>query len=122
MDRRSILALLGGATLGYVSIPHAAAQDGDRTLQAHIAWVGELLDRMDTIKPGMTRERLLTVFTTEGGLSTRVQQTYVSSECPLFKVDVTFRPFNPTYDREGRLDMFKDVRDTILTISRPYVA
>lgn len=122
MDRRSILTLLGGATLGYISVPHAAAQDNDRASQGHIAWVGEVLDRMDTIKPGMTRERLLTVFTTEGGLSTRDQQTYVSSDCPFFKVNVTFRPFNPTYDHEGRLDLFKDGRDTILTISQPYVA
>jgi hypothetical protein len=121
MNRRSILTLLGRATFGHISIPHAFAQDSDRTSQAHIAWVGEVLDRMDTIKPGMTRERLLTVFTTEGGLSTRDQQTYVSSDCPLFKVNVTFRPFNPTYDHEGRLDLFKDERDTILTISQPYV-
>ncbi len=122
MDRRSILTLLGGVALGHISLPHAFAQDSDRTSQAHIAWVGAVLDRMDTIKPGMTREQLLTVFTTEGGLSTLVQRTYVSSDCPFFKVNVTFRPFNPTYDHEGRLSAFEDGRDTILTISQPYLA
>jgi hypothetical protein len=31
-----------------------------------------------TIKPGMTRKTLLSVFTTEGGLSTGLRRTYVS--------------------------------------------
>jgi hypothetical protein len=45
---------------------------------------------METIKTGMTRSTLLTVFTTEGGLSTVSHRTYVSRECPYFKVDVEF--------------------------------
>jgi hypothetical protein len=77
---------------------------------------------MDTIKPGMTRERLLTVYTTEGGISTTEQRTYVSRDCPLFKVTVTFRPIAPTYDREGRMSAEENGQDTILTISQPYVA
>jgi hypothetical protein len=77
---------------------------------------------MDTIKPGMTRARLLTALTTEGGLSTTDQRTYVSRDCPLFKVNVTFRPIHATYDTEGRMTAGEDGRDTILTISQPYVA
>jgi hypothetical protein len=34
---------------------------------------------------------LLKVFTTEGGLSTRFQHTYVYSECPYIKVNVRFK-------------------------------
>jgi hypothetical protein len=45
---------------------------------------------METIKPGMTREELLKVFATEGGLSTGLNRTFVSRDCPYFKVDVEF--------------------------------
>jgi transposase InsO family protein len=44
------------------------------------------------IKPGMTREDVLRVFTTEGGLSFRTQQTYVLKGCPYIHVDVEFSP------------------------------
>jgi hypothetical protein len=40
----------------------------------------------------MTREDLLRVFITEGGLSTRTQQTYVLKVCPYIHVDVEFSP------------------------------
>jgi hypothetical protein len=39
----------------------------------------------------MTRETPLTVFTTEGGLSTGLVRTFVSRDCPYFKVDVEFQ-------------------------------
>jgi hypothetical protein len=79
IDRRSTLTLLlaGGTML--------RAQSPD-----HTAWVASVLKRMETIKTGMTRSTLLTVFTTEGGLSTVSHRTYVSRECPYFKVDVEF--------------------------------
>jgi hypothetical protein len=53
-----------------------------------MAWVAEVLKRMETIHPGMTRDALLTVFTTEGGLSNGLRRTFVSRDCPYFKVDV----------------------------------
>ena len=60
--------------------------------QTHIAWVTEALKRMQTIKSGMTRKTLLTVFTTEGGLLfDELKRTFVSQDCPFFKVDVEFR-------------------------------
>jgi hypothetical protein len=81
----------------------------------HVAWVAHVMERMGTIKPGMTRQELLTVFTIEGGLSTSLQRTFVSRDCPYFKVDVEFRAVGrPVPDRE-------DSRDIIVKISRPYL-
>jgi hypothetical protein len=62
-----------------------------------------------TIKPGMTRSDLLTVFATEGGLSTRTHQTYVLKQCPMIKVDVEFEVSG------------KEAEDKITGISRPYL-
>lgn len=75
-----------------------------------------------TIETGMTRETLLTVFTTEGGLSTGLQRTYVSQDCPYFKVDVEFDAVGrPNRDGEGRVTLIEDPRDRIVKISRPYL-
>ena len=69
-------------------------------------WVAQALKRMQTIKPGMTREALLTVFTTEGGLSTGLQRTFVSRDCPFFKVDVEFQAVGRSNrDGNGRLTL-----------------
>ena len=101
IDRRLALAVLAASTLNAQAPPD------------HVAWVAKILKRMETIKPGMTRKTLLTVFTTEGGLSTRTQRTYVSQECPYFKVDVEF---NATPNRDS-----EDPQDRITKISRPYL-
>jgi hypothetical protein len=77
---------------------------------------------MQTVRPGMTREALLKVFTTEGGLYNRWRRTFVSRECPFFKVDVEFQEVGrPSRDRDGRVTGLEDGRDIILTISRPYL-
>jgi hypothetical protein len=86
-------------------------------------WVGKTLEKMETIHPGMTRENLLRVFTTEGGLSTALRRTYVSQECPYFKVDVEFKAVGrPDHDEDGRVTLVEDSRDVIVKISRPYLA
>ncbi|HKW97968.1 MAG TPA: hypothetical protein VJN43_09535 [Bryobacteraceae bacterium] len=77
---------------------------------------------MQTIKPGMTRAALLEVFTTEGGISTALRRTYVSRDCPYFKVDVQFQAVGrPANDGTGRVTLVEDSRDIILKISRPYL-
>src|ERR1700722_4644817 len=48
----------------------------------------EVMETIDAIKPGMTRADLLTVFTVEGGISTRARRTYVYKLCPYIKVEV----------------------------------
>jgi len=90
--------------------------------QDHVTWVAQTLQRMQTIRPGMARGDLLKVFTTEGGLSTGLQRTFVSRECPYFKVDVEFQAVGrPDRDEDGRVTMVEDSRDIILKISQPYL-
>ncbi len=94
-----------------------------QTQQGHAAWVAEALKRMQTIKPGMTRTDLLKVFTTEGGLSTPMYRTFVSRDCPYFKVDVVFEPVaQQSREAEGRQSAVERPDDKIAKISRPYLA
>jgi hypothetical protein len=77
---------------------------------------------MLTIKPGMSRYHLVHVFTTEGGLFTTLERTFVSRDCPHFKVDVTFhRATGPNSDIRGK-DVLQELdNDVIASISRPYL-
>jgi hypothetical protein len=86
-----------------------------------VSWVAEVLRRIETIKPGMTREDLLKVFTTEGGLSTGLQRTFVIRDCPYFKIDVQFKAVGrPSRDGNGRVTLEEGSQDLIVQISRPY--
>jgi hypothetical protein len=118
--RRLGLALLSGATITVAVIgqvrPEAATQ------RDRVAWVAESLKRMQTVKPGMTRTDLLKVFTTEGGLSTGLHRTFVSRDCPYFKVDVEFKVVGrPDRDASGRVTLVEGNQDIIVKISRPYL-
>ena len=87
----------------------------------HVAWVADVLKRMQTITVGMTRADLLSGFTTEGGLSTGLQRT-VSRDCPYFKVDVEFEAVGRrSRDADGRVTMVGGSQDRIVKISRPYL-
>lgn len=106
MQRRRMFALLASAAIGGANVlPASATRDEGESSPAHLAWVAEVLKRMQTIKPGMTRKTLLRVFTTEGGLSTGLQRTFVSRDCPYFKIDVEFqavgRSAEPRRERTG---------------------
>ena len=68
---------------------------------------------MQTIKVGMTRSELLTVFTAEGGIFAASQRVYVYRHCPYIKVDVKFA----TVSAQEELPT-----DKIVQISRPYLA
>ena len=120
--RRSALVLCAGLIGGVLpQISSLKAQPGP--VDGHVAWVIEVLKRMLTIKPGMTREALLKVFTTDGGLSTGLHRTFVSRDCPYFKVDIEFKAVGrPDRDDQGRVTLTEDPRDLIVTISRPYLA
>jgi hypothetical protein len=113
--------------LSLVAVRPLSTQERPAAAQApcwpeRAAWVGQALQQMKTIQPGMTRERLLTVFTEEGGLSTAHRRTYVSKDCPYFKVDVEFEPVGrPDRDEDGHVALEEDSRDTITKISRPYL-
>jgi hypothetical protein len=104
-----------GSAIGGAGCLRGAPQD-------HSVWVAETLQRMETVKPGMTREALLKVFTTEGGLSSPLHRTFVRRACPFFKVDVEFQAVGwPGRDRDRRVTAVEDGRDVILKISRPYM-
>jgi hypothetical protein len=80
-------------------------------------WVAKVLRQIGKIKPGMRRKDLLTVFTTEGGISTRTQRTYVHIECPYIKVNVHFKAVGG--ESSG---MDEDPDDIIESVSQPYLA
>ena len=102
-----------------IGSPLVVAQGGQpaATRDDHIAWVADALKRMQTIKPGMTRKELLVVFTTEGGLSTALRRTFVSKDCPYFKVDVEFEAVG----RPGRDAAVESDLDRIVRLSTPYL-
>jgi hypothetical protein len=122
MHKRIAVLFLAGM-IGSANM-HAMRASQQEQPQSHIAWVVDALIRMQTIKPSMTRSDLLKVFTTEGGLSTRLHRTFVSRDCPYFKVDVEFEADPQTLARDARVPVIddEDARDIIVKISKPYMA
>lgn len=122
IDRRSLFRVFAAASAagfspGLLNASHAATGNDD-----HIKWVVEVLERMKTITPGMSRIQLLAVFTVEGGISTALQRTFVSRDCPYFKVNVTFRRAHLRDPGEGTKDILaENDDDEIVTISQPYL-
>ena len=93
------------------SVPTSAALTEERT-----KWIGKALRQISKIQPGMRRKDLLEIFTTEGGLSTRTQRTYVYAGCRYIKVNVGFKLVS---SQSGSLD--EDPDDVIESISQPYL-
>jgi hypothetical protein len=118
--RFSVLFLFVTVCASSLVKPTALSQDS--CCEKRDEWVRDTLAKMESIRPGMTREELMKVFRTEGGLSTALRRTFVSRECPYFKVDVQFRAVGrPDRDTDGRVTLEEDSRDTIIQISRPYL-
>jgi hypothetical protein len=78
-------------------------------------WLTKVLTEIQKIQPGMTRKDLLTMFRTEGGLSSRLRRTYVLTECPSIKVDVIFRA------AKNEVGFTERPEDVIESISKPYL-
>lgn len=123
MQRRRAFQILAGAAIGGGHALLAGPSSGqDQPSHDHVAWVAEVLKRMQTILPGMTREALCRVFTTEGGLYTGLQRTFISRDCPYFKVDVEFQAVGrPSQDENGGVTLAEAGKDLILKISQPYL-
>jgi hypothetical protein len=123
MQRRRVLFLLASAAMGGRGVLQASPTPvQSQSRQDHMVWVAEVLKRMDMINPGMTRKTLLTVFTIEGGLSTGLRRTYVSRDCPYFKVDVEFQAVGRSdRDEDGRVTPVEGEEDIILRVSTPYL-
>ena len=122
MSTRFIVAVvIIGAVVGSALVG-GTARSQPTTREDHIAWVAEAFKCMQTIKPGMTRKELLVVFTTEGGLSTPVRRTFVSRDCPYFKVDVEFAALGrPGRESNDRVTMVEGAQDRIINVSKPYL-
>jgi hypothetical protein len=85
-------------------------------------WIAHSLKEMQKIEVGMTRANLLKVFTTEGGLSTSLNRTYVYRDCSYIKVDVEFEAVGrPSRDADGRVTLVESNQDVIKKISKPYL-
>ena len=110
----SLVVALGFVAV--VSIAELKAQKTQATATDHTVWISEVLKEIELVKVGMTRNDLLKVFTTEGGLSTRRSRTYVYRKCPYIKVDVEFQPVQHVDDT---LTQFPE--DKIVRISKPYL-
>ena len=106
------IALLCVIAVGAIAQSNSAATRSEIDWE-HTKWIDNPMRSMQTIKIGMTRSELLTVFTTEGGLSTTSQRTYVYQQCPYIKVDVKFAAAIPDEELPT---------DKIVQISRPYLA
>lgn len=121
--RRKILRFLAAFTIGGGSVAFSSSlNDVNDSSSDHVAWVAESLKRMLTVKPGMSRDQLLLVFSTEGGISTALQRTFVSRDCPFFKVDVAFRRATNPDEGAARKDLLVERGDDLVTtISRPYL-
>jgi hypothetical protein len=123
-SRRTILRFLAAASLRGGSTTVALPANGQRDCRSdHVAWVAESLKRMLTLKPGMSRDQLMGLFTTEGGLVfSALQRTFVSRDCPFFKVDVTFRRERGPDVNGSDPNRFQELNsDVITSISRPYL-
>jgi len=86
--------------------------------QEHTKWIDSVMRSFATIKPGMTRRDLFSVFTEEGGLSTRTQRRYVYKHCPYIKVDVEFSHADIDASPDATTE---NPDDKIVKISRPYL-
>jgi hypothetical protein len=121
--KRVVVVLVAVIAMGTGrGVLHANRPGQQASSDSHVRWVGTVLGRMLTIKPGMTRGDLLKVFETEGGMSTPLARTFVSRDCAYFKVRVSFSAVGrPQRDGDGREINVEDARDVIVTISEPFV-
>jgi hypothetical protein len=129
--RQALTALAGAVAISGSSLFCISSGGETKPEQDHIQWVTEVLIKMQSIKPGMTRQDLYKVFRTEGGLVVSpYKRTFVSRDCPYFKVNVEFRAaaVGPTKQEKEPQDEKDDEKliggnpaDVIANISTPYL-
>ena len=99
--------------LGFSAVPSRANDDVDKNLTKEIS---DILTECKKIVPGTTRAELLKVFTTEGGLFTAKQRTFVHRRCPFIKIHVDFALSDP---KQSVVD--ERSSDTVSKLSKPYL-
>ena len=132
--RLFVLSLLSIIVIGgSASVRPTQSANPESCAQDHETWLKQVLEKMETIKPGMTRLDLLHAYRAEGGpsrvkedgLLIGLRQTYVRQDFPYFKIDVEFDPFEPSTRPPcvscGLVRWGEDNRDVIVKVSKPYV-
>jgi hypothetical protein len=119
--RRFVLLLLSVIVIGgSASFRPAQSANPEPCAQSHEAWLKQVSEKMETIKPGMTRWDLLKVLRTEGTPRQRfrigggptqgvLRESFVSQDCPYLRIDV---------ELAGRDD---PIQDLIVKVSKPYL-
>jgi hypothetical protein len=120
IQRRFVLLLLSIIVIGgSASSRPAQSANPEPCAQDHEAWLKQVSQKMETIKPGMTRWDLLKVLPTEGaarrtfriggGPPQVLRESFASQDCPYLRIDV---------ELAGRDDPSQDV---IVKVSKPYL-
>ena len=92
-----------------------------------MTWARQSLNEMQTVRVGMTRTQLVSVFERAGGLyaiptTAPLSGVYSYRKCPYFKVNVEFQPVRkPHKDKFGAIWTPEDAKDVITKISKPYL-
>jgi len=106
---------------GSASFRPAQSANSEPCAQNHEAWLKQVSEKMETIKPGMTRWDLLKVLRREatprrtfrigGGPPQVLRESFVSQDCPYLRIDV---------ELAGREDDLPN-QDVIVKVSKPYL-
>jgi len=123
IQRLFILLLLSVIVIGgSASFRPAQSANPEPCAQNHEAWLKQVSEKMEAIKPGMTRWDLLKVLRTEGsprprfltmgGLPQALRESFVSQDCPYLKIEVEFE--------SGWPDRIPN-QDVIVKVSKPYL-
>jgi hypothetical protein len=123
IQRLFVLLLLSIIVIGgSASFRPAQSANPEPCAQNHEAWLKQVSEKMETIKPGMTRWDLLKVLRTEGtprrtfriggGPPQVLRESFVSQDCPYLKIDVEF-------ESVAGLDVPN--KDVIVKVTKPYL-
>jgi len=120
IQRLFVLLLLSIIVIGgSASFRPAQSANQEPCAQNHEAWLKQVSEKIETIKPGMTRWDLLEVLRTEGtprptfriggGPPQVLRESFISQDCPYLRIDV---------ELAGQDDPIQDV---IVRVSKPYL-
>ena len=120
IQRLFVLLLLSVIVIGgAASFRPTQSANAEPCAQNYEAWLKQVSEKMEAIKPGMTRWDLLRVLRTEGtprrtfrigGRPPQVlRESFASQDCPYLRIDV---------ELAGRDDPTQDV---IVKVSKPYL-
>lgn len=124
IQRLSALLLLSIIVItGSASFRPAQSATPEPCTQNHEAWLKQVAEKIEAVKPGMTRWDLLKVLRTEGpppgtfilgGRPQVLRESFVSRDCPALRIEVEFEP--AAFDQPASA-----YQDVIVKVSKPYL-